>query len=176
MMPKQCALYIIMLWIITDVLLVLCPRLLILTEEQKSLYESPHVLITQCRNKPPIVTILNNRIFISAMLYQVVAVNVTDALGAAYFAAYFSNGLVTDSSWKCHYEHETGWETPNFDDSHWSPAETGRQYPVGHGRAAQEIRWWRDKTAENSFQCHGNQMFCRYSGCYGQILNRPWVF
>ncbi len=109
----------------------------------------------------------------TGVFFQVVAVHVTDASGPAYFVAHFSNGLVTDSSWKCHYEAEAGWETPTFDDSHWSPAQTGGQYPLGHGRAAQKIWWWGDEmteTVENPNQCHANQMYCRYKGPYAFLI------
>ncbi len=94
--------------------------------------------------------------------------------GAAYLVAYFSNGLVTDGSWKCHYEAEDGWETRSFNDSHWSPAQTGERYPLGHGQAAREIWWWEDETTEaeaveNRNHCN-DHLFCRYKGSYAVVI------
>ena len=31
----------------------------------------------------------------------------------------FSNGLVTNESWKCSSVHSPGWNSPDFDDEHW---------------------------------------------------------
>ena len=33
-----------------------------------------------------------------------------------------SNGLVTNSSWKCSEQVNLGWNSPDFDDRNWSPA------------------------------------------------------
>ena len=33
-----------------------------------------------------------------------------------------SNGLVTNSSWKCSEHVNLGWNSPDFDDDNWSPA------------------------------------------------------
>lgn len=108
--------------------------------------------------------------------FQVVAVHATDASRLPYFVAHFSNGLVTDSSWKCHNEHEGGWESPTFDDSRWSPAQSGGIYPLDDGRAAQKIWWWEDEmseTPEHPNQCHFffNQTFCRYTGPYAFLFS-----
>ena len=35
----------------------------------------------------------------------------------------FSNGMVTNASWKCEDGEYPGWKSPDFDDSNWSAAE-----------------------------------------------------
>ena len=39
----------------------------------------------------------------------------------------FSNGLVTNESWKCNGNLYPGWNSPDFDDSNWSAAEISRK-------------------------------------------------
>ena len=44
--------------------------------------------------------------------------------GGRYFGLLgsFSNGMVTNSSWKCEDDEYSGWNSPDFDDSSWPAA------------------------------------------------------
>ena len=53
---------------------------------------------------------------------KVIAVDATDHTPPSGILASHGNGIVTDSSWKCVANYETGWNTNTFDDRHWPPA------------------------------------------------------
>lgn len=96
----------------------------------------------------------------SVSLVEVVALNASDSSTTAYVVARFGSGLVTNGYWKCRYEAEPGWETPGFNDSHWSPAQTH-----GKWKGADKI-WWRggEGMSGTPEECRANRTYCRYKG------------
>ena len=53
---------------------------------------------------------------------HVIGIKCKDTGGQAMTLASFSNGQVTDGSWKCSRTYEDGWSSPYFDDSTWDKA------------------------------------------------------
>lgn len=53
---------------------------------------------------------------------EVVAILVKNTGGPSRIMAIFSNGVRSDSSWKCTTNAHNGWHTTNFDDSSWPHA------------------------------------------------------
>ena len=53
---------------------------------------------------------------------EVIGIKCEDEVGLGMVLASFSNGQVTDSSWKCSNTYFPGWSTPGFDASTWERA------------------------------------------------------
>ena len=92
---------------------------------------------------------------------QVVAIEAKTAQGTPTVVGSFTDGVVTDSQWKCTSHEENDWTLPGFDDSRWKPAEeiseisdeTGTDGPItGILPSAKKI-----KTDDDS----GQMMYCR---------------
>ena len=70
----------------------------------------------------------------------------------------FSNGMVTNSSWKCENEEYPGWKSPDFDDSSWPVAEEVANHgdePWGkRPRIASTAKWiWTAENADDKVYC-----------------------
>ena len=52
----------------------------------------------------------------------VLAIKATDIGSFAGILASTSTGVVTDDTWKCSAEEESGWHLPDFDDAAWAQA------------------------------------------------------
>ena len=53
---------------------------------------------------------------------NVLAAKIYDWNSYGWFLGSFSDGIVTDNSWKCTTRYSVGWNTPTFDDSVWPAA------------------------------------------------------
>ena len=63
----------------------------------------------------------------------ILAVQITDADNQGGFLGSFSDGSVTDSSWKCTPTFFNGWNTSHFDDSTWPYATTKKKKVIHRG-------------------------------------------
>lgn len=79
----------------------------------------------------------------------------------------FSDGLVTDSTWKCSTKNESKWALPEFDDERWEEAEeTSPQKEGTNGitEISSKAKWIRI-TEDDSTQ----NMYCRLSRKIGSL-------
>ena len=53
---------------------------------------------------------------------RVISVSGIDIKGHFGILGSFSNGMVTNESWKCEDDEHRGWNSPDFDDSNWPTA------------------------------------------------------
>lgn len=60
---------------------------------------------------------------------KVIAVKIVDNAVVGGFLGSFSDGTVTDKSWKCTRTYYDGWNAPEYDDSAWPAAVDTRGQP-----------------------------------------------
>ena len=96
---------------------------------------------------------------------RVVAIAATGK-GASIIGS-FSDGVVTDSTWKCNTKNETNWTLPEFDDKRWEEAEETLPQKGGTNGITEisSKAKWIHITADNSTQ----NMFCRLSRKIGSL-------
>jgi len=99
---------------------------------------------------------------------RVVAIAATGK-GASIIGS-FSDGVVTDSTWKCKSKKEPKWALPEFDDEHWEEAEeTSPQKGGTNGRTEISSKAkWIHITADDSNDSKQN-MYCRLSRKLGSL-------
>ena len=73
---------------------------------------------------------------------KLIAVKAVDYNNYAGFIGSFSNGAVTDGSWKCSRDLVTDWQKLNFDDSKWSaPTATRDNGDLSAKDIAKSAKW-----------------------------------
>ena len=82
----------------------------------------------------------------------------------------FSDGLVTDSTWKCSTENESKWALPEFDDERWEEAEETSPQKEGTNGITEisSKAKWIHITADDSTQ--NKIMYCRLSRKIGSLI------
>ena len=92
----------------------------------------------------------------------VIAVHLINDGGSSGFLASATNGLRTDTTWKCSSAEETGWKLCNFDDSHWSNA-VSREENTG------STWWYRSEISDHAHWIWDStellNAFCRKQLC-----------
>ena len=99
---------------------------------------------------------------------RVVAIAATGK-GASIIGS-FSDGVVTDSKWKCSTKNESKWALPEFDDEHWEEAEETspqKEGTKGITEISSKAKWIRI-TADDSTQ--NKIMYCRLSRKIGSLI------
>ena len=95
----------------------------------------------------------------------VIAVEAEDFGPPAGIIAKFSNGIVTNSTWKCTGKYEVGWHTKSYDDRHWPAAVvygTNMDSPWGPiGDHLENAKWiWTARHVKNTWIID-KHVFCR---------------
>ena len=73
-----------------------------------------------------VVVVVNVVVVIVVVMFvsgtKVIGIHCKDVYKNGMILASLSNGVVTDSSWKCSSTYQAGWSTASFDDSSWGNA------------------------------------------------------
>lgn len=94
---------------------------------------------------------------------KVVAIEGINVGGPAGIIGSFSNGMVTDETWRCHNALVPNWNLPDFDDSSWPGAVVVvRKEELKGPRVAKEAKWiWTGNVASDfKVYCRGQLGRC----------------
>ena len=108
---------------------------------------------------------------------KVVAIHAKDHGGVAAILGSFSNGQVTDATWKCHlYPVPSKWASADFNDSFWPAAVVHKQGSTVWGTKIQNISndakwiWTEDKDVDNEVYCRVRLLWPQWSSLPSQSV------